>query len=407
MISRLCHITLLFLVGITSLYYSTYSQSTQIMTLGMSGAFSGDNASMGEDFSAGARAAFTRYKENTGNQIQLITMDDAYEPKQAAPNVRHLIEKDFITALFGNLGTPTVAVSAPIAVENKTLLFAPITGSSLVRPKTPDRYVINYRASYEEEITAVFDALMKEHKLTQADIALFNQQDMFGSAGKTYLTKLMKKYGIKPQTGLFQMEYSRNTLAVEHAVADLLIRHPTPKVVFIVGSAGPSAKFIRLTRQYGLDPLFIGISFMGNRLFMEQLQDISAKILIPQVVPYFKDKSLPIILDFHQDMTQFSPQSNLNPLSLEGYIAARIFTKALSDNFPVNREEIIDIIESLGEFDIGLGIPLLLSSEKHQASHSVWLTQLKNGKLIPVPFTRVAELYLNDMMPQETAGKAK
>lgn len=405
MIIRLRYTILLFLVGITSLCHAVDSQSSNIMTLGMSGSFTGDNASMGEDFSAGARAAFARFKEITDNQIQLITLDDAYDPRQAAPNVRDLIEGDLVAALFGNIGTPTMAVSAPIAIENKILLFAPVTGSSLVRPKTPDRYIINYRASYEEEMTAVFDALMKEHSLTQADIALFSQQDMFGNAGKTYLSQLMQKYNIKPQDGLFQMEYSRNTLAVEHAVADMLIRHPTPKVVFMVGSAGPSAKFIRLTRQYGLDPLFIGMSFMGSRLLMEQLQDTSARILMTQVVPYFNDKSLPIILDFHQDMAQFSPHNDLNSFSLEGYIAARIFTKALPDNLPTSREEIVDMIESLGEFDIGLGIPLVLSPERHQASHSVWLTQLKDGKLIPVPFTAVADLYFNGVMPKKMVGK--
>ncbi|GGN28338.1 MULTISPECIES: ABC transporter substrate-binding protein [Marinomonas] len=396
-----------FLVGMMTLYSSIHGHSAQTITLGMSSAFSGDNASMGEDFLAGAQAGFVRFHDRTGHTIQLTTLDDAYDPRQTAPNTRRLITEEKVIALFGNIGTPTVAVSAPISTETKTLLFAPVTGSALIRPKTPDRYIINYRASYEEEITAAFDALMQEHSLKESDIALFNQQDMFGSAGKTYLNKLMQKHGIQRQTGLFQMEYSRNTLAVEHAVADLLIRHPTPKVIFIVGSAAPSAKFIRLTRQYGLNPLFIGISFMGSRLFLEELQDVPANIIISQVVPHFEEKSLPIIVDFHQDMTRFSPQSKLNPLSLEGYIAARIFTKALPKTVQMNRETIIDALESLGQFDIGLGVPLTLSLEEHQASHSIWLTHLKDGKLIPIPFTTVPKLYLSNMMSTETTGKAQ
>lgn len=396
-----------FLVGIMTLCGSIYSHSAQTITLGMSSAFSGDNASMGEDFLAGAQAGFARFHDRTGHTIQLTTLDDAYDPRQTAPNTRHLITEEKVIALFGNLGTPTVAVSAPIATESKTLLFAPVTGSPIIRPKTPDRYIINYRASYEEEITAAFDALMKEHLLKENDIALFNQKDMFGNTSKNHLTKLMQKHGIQHQEGLFQMEYSRNTLAVEHAVADLLIRHPTPKVIFIVGSAAPSAKFIRLTRQYGLDPLFIGISFMGSRLFIEELQDVPAKIIISQVVPHFEEKSLPIIVDFHQDMTRFSPHNPLNPLSLEGYIAARIFTKALPNTEHINHETMIDALESLGQFDIGLGVPLMLSPEEHQASHSIWLTQLKDGKLIPIPFTKVPTLYLSDIMPLDATGKAQ
>ncbi|QRV22520.1 ABC transporter substrate-binding protein [Marinomonas foliarum] len=384
-----------FLLVLANLSAASTSQSAQIMKVGMSGAFSGDNASMGEDFSAGARAAFSRFKSETGHTVQLMAMDDAYEPRKVASNVRALIEESFVDVLFGNIGTPTVAVSAPIALENKTLLFAPVTGSSVIRPITPDRYLINYRASYEEELAAVFDALAAELNLTPDDIALFNQQDMFGSTGRKHLNKLIEKHNIDPKYDLFQMEYSRNTLAVEHAVADLLIRNPTPKVIFMIGSAGPSAKFIRLTREYGLDPLFVGISFMGSRLFVEQLQDIPARILVTQVVPSFRDKALPVAIDFREDMAKYSPQAKLNPLSFEGYIAARIFTKPFSNELPTSREKIIDALESLGEFDIGLGVPLMLSPQEHQASHSVWLTQLKVGQLVSIPFSAASKLYLD------------
>ena len=75
MIIRLRYTILLFLVGITSLCHAVDSQSSNIMTLGMSGSFTGDNASMGEDCSAGARAAFARFNEITDNQIQLIVFN--------------------------------------------------------------------------------------------------------------------------------------------------------------------------------------------------------------------------------------------------------------------------------------------------------------------------------------------
>ncbi|PYF82246.1 MULTISPECIES: ABC transporter substrate-binding protein [Marinomonas] len=392
-LSRLVVFSFMFILA--NLSFASTSQAAQIIKVGMSGAFSGDNASMGEDFSAGARAAFSRFHSETGHTIQLMSMDDAYEPSQVGSNVRTLLKDSFVDVLFGNIGTPTIAVSAPIALENKTLLFAPVTGSSVIRPSTPDRYIINYRASYEEELTAIFDALANELKLTQNDIAFFNQQDMFGSTGRKYLNKLIKKHNIGSKNNLLQMEYSHNTLAVEHAVADLLTRTPTPKVIFMFSSAGPSAKFIRLTREYGLDPLFVGLSFMGNRLFVEQLQDIPARILITQVVPSFRDQTLPVAADFRQDMAKYSPQTKLNALSFEGYIAARVFTKPFTNELPTSREQIIDALESLGRFDIGLGVPLTLSPQEHQASHSVWLTQLKVGQLVSIPFSTAPKLYLD------------
>lgn len=361
--------------------------------LGMSGAFSGGNASMGEDFSTGLKVGFEHYQTETGNHVQLITLDDGYEPGRAAPNVRSLIEEQHVDALIGNIGTPTAVVSAPIAMKEKTLLFAPVTGSSLIRPVKPDRYIINYRASYNEEINAVLHAILQKYSLTAKDIALFSQQDTFGDGGRKYITALLSKYGITTPKGLFQIEYPRNTLSVEYAVADLLVRNPTPKVIFMLSSAAPSVKFIKLVHQYGLDPLFVGISFVGNRYFAKELADIPARILISQVVPPHNDASIPLVDEFQQDMRKYTPQKDLNALSLEGYIAARIFTKAMPQQAHLDREEIINALESLGQFDIGLGVPLTLSASEHQASHSVWLTQLVKGTYQPVSFQEAAILY--------------
>ena len=69
---------------------------------------------------------------------------------------------------------------------------------------------------------------------------------------------------------------------------------------------------------------------------------------------------------------------------LEGYIATRILSKALFKlNHAPNKENVIDAIEQLNDFDIGLGVSLHLSNKQHQASHSIWPTILHDGKVIP------------------------
>ena len=56
-----------------------------------------------------------------------------------------------------------------------------------------------------------------------------------------------------------------------------------------------------------------------------------------------------------------------------------------------SREAIIDALEALGKFDIGLGEPLDLSPTEHQASHRVWPTILKDGALVPFKWTEIAQ----------------
>ncbi len=69
-------------------------------------------------------------------------------------------QKDNVLAVIGNVGTPTAMVAVPLATEGKTLLFAPFAGGPILRNDPPDRYVINFRAGYDEETVTMIDALI-------------------------------------------------------------------------------------------------------------------------------------------------------------------------------------------------------------------------------------------------------
>lgn len=390
---HLCRKMLALLILCASpLFYTSTQAHAEHLTLGMSSDFSGGNAAMSVDFAAGMTAAFKRYESAYPSaNINVISVDDGYEPSRTIYNIHNLIEQKKVVALIGNVGTPTATTTVPIIREKKVLFFAPISGSSLLRPTTTDHYIIHYRASYYQEIEALMKALLTHTSLTGEDIAVFGQQDSFGDGGRQHVKDLIHQYHIPNATAVLQMDYPRNSLAVEYAVADLLVQHPTPKVIFMIGSSVASAKFIRMVRQYGLDPLFVGISFMGDRRLASHLKNIKARILISQVVPSL-DSALPITKEFHTDMQHFSPGGSLTPLSLEGYIAARILTKALIPGYHMNQEMLIDSLESLGSFDLGLGVPLKLTPTEHQASQSVWLTQLKEGEYHPISVEQAAQL---------------
>ena len=77
--------------------------------------------------------------------------------------------------------------------------------------------------------------------------------------------------------------------------------------------------------------------------------------------------------------------------SLEGYIATRILCRALAGiSGQPARASIVDALEGLNTFEIGLGEPLTLSKTEHQASHRVWPTVLRGGKFIPLKWEELA-----------------
>src|SRR5260370_34865763 len=97
--------------------------------------------------------------------------------------MKQLYERDQVFGLVGNVGTPTVVVALPYALDRKMLFFGAFTGAGLLRNDPPDRYVFNYRASYAEETAAVVNYLGKGRRLLPDRIAFFAQQYPFGDSG--------------------------------------------------------------------------------------------------------------------------------------------------------------------------------------------------------------------------------
>jgi branched-chain amino acid transport system substrate-binding protein len=63
--------------------------------------------------------------------------------------------------------------------------------------------------------------------------------------------------------------------------------------------------------------------------------------------------------------------------SFEGYIDGNSLAEAVkSVGRDINMEKLVDELERMRDFDLGLGTPLTFSSNEHQGSHKVWGTQL-------------------------------
>ena len=372
------------------------AQPAEVIRLGMSTALSGPTAELGREMRRGVLAGLERANRAggvRGRRLRLLTLDDGYEPTRAAPNMRRLIEKERVLAVIGNVGTPTAIAALPLAREHATLLFAPFSGAGVLRRSPPERYVINFRASYAEEIAAMVDALIGIGGLRPEEIAFFTQRDGYGDAGYVGGLAALKKHGLADERAVLHVRYQRNTLAVEGALADLLLADPLPRAVIMVGAYAPCARFIRLARESGLDTLFLNVSFVGSSALARELADDVGGVIVTQVVPDPLDASLPIVRDYRTDLRRADPRAVPDVISLEGYIAARILLTALERlKGAPGREPLIDALEGLGTFDLGLGRPLRLAPGEHQASHAVWPTRLTGGRFIPFDWTDIGTL---------------
>lgn len=358
--------------------------------IGMVAPFSGPASNLGEGMRAGIEAHFREVNEAggvNGNELELITRDDQYEPSQSAPATRELIDGEEILASVGNVGTPTAIVTIPIHNEAETLLFGAFTGAGVLRKDPPDRYVINFRASYHQETAAMIDGLL-EAGVDPDEIAFFTQNDGFGDAGHSGAMAALEEHGVANPENLAHGRYTRGTTNIHHGLATILEARTEPRAVIMVGTYAPIAEFIEEGYWDLPDTVFLAVSFVGSHALRDALDpEMAEGVVVTQVVPPF-DADLPAVADYREALEAYDADLAPNFISLEGYLAARTFVEGLREaGDDPDREDVIDGLLGLGEFDIGVGETLTLGPNDHQASDTIWPTRIRDGEFEPLDWS--------------------
>jgi branched-chain amino acid transport system substrate-binding protein len=346
--------------------------------VGMSGALTGPAKDLGLGMRAGIEACFAQANAQGGiggNLLRLVALDDGYEPEQAAKNLHKLIDEEKVFALLGNTGTPTAAVAAPIANQRRVPFFGAYTGAGLLRKTPPDRYVINFRASYAQETAEMVRGLLGDLKLKPEDLAFFTQNDAYGDAGYNGAIAALRAAGFADAERLLHERYPRNTTDIEDALAQMIDPTVHLKAVIMIGASKPCAKFIRLARHHGLRALFVNVSFVNGDSLRDELGASAEGVIVTQVVPPL-DSNLTAVREYREAV----PLARRGFVSLEGFLAARAFVEALRRSPPERGvEAFIDSLESDGPLDLGLSAAETLSKARHQLSDRVWPTIVRGG----------------------------
>jgi ABC-type branched-subunit amino acid transport system substrate-binding protein len=152
------------------------------IVVGQCAALSGSAAALGTHMSTGLKAAFDEANAKGGvhgRKIRLVTADDGYEPDKCVDCTEKMIDENGVFALAGYVGTPTAKVAMPIVQEMKVPSVGLFTGAGILRQPV-QRYVVNIRASYDDETEALVDYLAKTGS---SKISVLYQNDAFGMSG--------------------------------------------------------------------------------------------------------------------------------------------------------------------------------------------------------------------------------
>ena len=350
----------------------------QKILLGQSAAFSGPAAQLGIQLHAGAKAYFDQINEQGGvfgRKIEIITADDKYESNLAAANTKKLIEEDNVFALFGYVGTPTSNAALPIFSKAKVPFFAPFTGAQSLREPF-NREIFNIRASYFDETEYLVQKLVNTGL---KNIAVFYQNDAYGQAGLAGVERAAKKMNI-PLVERVTVE--RNSVDVKAAVDKVLPKHPD--AIIQISAYSSCAAYIKAMRKAGYLGQFYNVSFVGSQALSDTLGKDGPGVVISQVVPFPWHVATPIIAEYQKGMKKAGVKE-FNFSSLEGFVAAKVFTEGLRRaGRDLTREKLMRSLETINpsSFDVG-GFDVTFTPTNHNGSKYVDMTAIiKDGKFL-------------------------
>ncbi len=339
------------------------------IVLGQSAPFSGPSAQLGIQFHAGARLHFDAVNAQGGigrRPVQLLTLDDGYEPDRCVANTRRFIDQE-VLALFGYVGTPTSLAALPLFTQARVPFFAPFTGAEGLRQPF-NRLIFHVRASYNAETALIVQQLTH---LGLRRIGVFHQDDAYGKAGLEGVARALATHQLEPHaTGTVP----RNSVDVAAAVNKLVAARP--EAIVQISTYSASAAFVRAARRAGYGGTFYNLSFVGAQALADALGRDAAGVVVSEVMPSPYQTKRQIVRDFREAIRRGGNKVQANYSSIEGYVAARVFTEGLREagNRPT-RESLVAGLESLGTTNVS-GYPVSFGPNSHQGSRFVELSML-------------------------------
>lgn len=337
--------------------------------LAQSAPFTGPSAQLGIQFHQGAKLYFDQVNAQGGvhrRPIELVKLDDGYEPERCVENTRKLVGEDPL-ALFGYIGTPTSVAALPLATAAKVPFFAPFTGAMALRQPF-NRFAFHLRASYNDETALIVNQLTS---LGLKKIAVFHQNDAYGKAGLDGVELALKAREMKP---VAQATVERNSVVVAPAVKTLVAAQPD--AIVQIGAYKACAAFIRAARAAGFGGTFFNVSFVGTQALADELGKDASGVVVSQVMPSPYNSARPITREFLEAVKKGSGEHHANFSSMEGYLAAKVITEALRRG-PArpSRDGLIAGLETMGNESFG-GFQVSFSPTDHVASKFVELSML-------------------------------
>ncbi|MES2886638.1 MAG: ABC transporter substrate-binding protein [Pseudomonadota bacterium] len=362
------HVTIVLSLTMALLGAQAHAQ----LLIGQTSGFSGAAAAGVKENVEGAKLYFDHVNARggvNGQRIELLSMDDKFEPKLAAENARKLITEKNVLALFMTRGTPHTEAVMPLLTQHKVPLVAPSSGA-LVLHKPVHPWIFNVRASYQREAEK---AVVHLSTISFTRIGIVQTDDSFGADCTEGAMRGFEKSTLKP---LFLEKFDRAKPDFEKIAA--LIKSQNPQAILFIGSAGSVAEGTRHIREKGSATQIVTLSNNASSGFIKLLGEHSRGVVVTQVFPYERSIKNPFVKEA-QEIAAAKGVTEVTPAMLEGYAGAKVLVEGLRRaGAQPTRASLQQALNTMRRYDMG-GLEVTYTESDHTGLDFADLSIISSG----------------------------
>ncbi len=326
--------------------------------IGQTAGFTGPVSAGVKETTDGAKLYFNAINAKggiNGQKIELLSLDDKFDPKLAAENARTLIEKDDVLAMFLTRGTPHTQAVIPVIDEHRVALVGPSTGA-MVLHQPLQKHVFNVRATYQREAER---AIAHLHAIGITRIGVVYVDDSFGEDGLAGAEKGFMRVNLKP---VMMEKFNRSK--PDFALITPKVVESKAQAILMVAASQAIVDGLKAFRESGSQAQLVTLSNNASGGFIKSMGALGHGQIVMQVFPSERSIASPMVRQA-LEMAQAQKAGQLSPAMLEGFAAAKVLVEGLRKaGRKPTREKLITALESLRQFDIG-GFKVTYSDGSH------------------------------------------
>lgn len=292
-----------------------------------------------------------------GQKLELVSLDDQFDPKRTAENAKTLIDQGVI-ALFLTRGTPHNQGILPLLSASKVPLVGPSTGAmALHQPVHP--WLFNVRATYQRE------AERAVKHLTQIGVERIAIVQVADSFGEDAAVGALRGFGASAKPVVLDT-YDRAKPDFSKIVPRIVAADA--QAVLFIGSGTAVVDGMKALRAAGSKAQLLTLSNNASSGFVKSLGELARGVIVSQVLPPERSFGTPMVKEAHDlALARGAKAPEITPALLEGFAAAKVLSEGLrraAAAGQLNRTGLQRALEGLNRYDLG-GLELSYSATDH------------------------------------------